>query len=635
MIALGPLRLCPPTREIVDAHGRTHVIEPRVMQVLLALLRADGAIVSREALNASCWDGRIVGDDAINRVISRLRRLETELGGVFRIETVTRVGYRLVLAGEEGGAALAPDPTAPPPVRHPPARDPPASDPPGDPPGAADRRAQRAIAALLIVVLALLLWRATFPPPIASTTPRLEIAAFGPLSPMVPPRLPIVAREEIVAAFGRTSLVQVETAPRGDADPLVWRLTGSIDRVGAQLRFIVHLTHATTDRIVWSAAIDRPAAAPGAAAKSVAAAVEQVIDTALVAAAGYRHGPLPDATLALLLQFNQDTTLPTGPYRHAEEVLRRAVAQTPDFGPAWSNLALALGYTATASDDPAAMRAARAAAPAVIATALRLQPGDALALLGRAKTVPPGDWLARDAAFQAAAGAPMSTVGSEHSSYSAFLINVGQLSAAAREAKISHDLDPLNSLFMTRYATALSLAGRSGAADRIIDDALALWPGDGPALALEARSALWTGRFDRGLAAIAADQQLAPDARAAMQATLTALRDDDPGQRLAAIERLRGLSRRDATNSAFVVSALGALGQPQAALDAAARLIAARNVSAAAIMFEPTLAEARRLPAFAALATRIGLLDYWRRSGNAPDFCSAGAPPICARLARR
>ncbi|MEZ0243991.1 MAG: hypothetical protein ACAH11_11495, partial [Sphingomonas sp.] len=44
-----------------------------------------------------CWEGRIVGEDAINRVISRLRRSAGECGGAFRIETVNKVGYRLVL----------------------------------------------------------------------------------------------------------------------------------------------------------------------------------------------------------------------------------------------------------------------------------------------------------------------------------------------------------------------------------------------------------------------------------------------------------------------------------------------------------------------------------------------------------
>jgi tetratricopeptide (TPR) repeat protein len=70
------------------------------MQVLVALARANGEILTREALTVLCWDGRIVGEDAINRVMSRLRRLSEGIGGCsFRIETITKVGYRLVVSG--------------------------------------------------------------------------------------------------------------------------------------------------------------------------------------------------------------------------------------------------------------------------------------------------------------------------------------------------------------------------------------------------------------------------------------------------------------------------------------------------------------------------------------------------------
>lgn len=99
-LAIGPLRVRPGLREIVGADGSSEIIEPRVMQVLVALARAEGGIVSRDDLIACCWGGRIVGEDAITRVISRLRRLADGMGaGIFRIETINKVGYRLVLAG--------------------------------------------------------------------------------------------------------------------------------------------------------------------------------------------------------------------------------------------------------------------------------------------------------------------------------------------------------------------------------------------------------------------------------------------------------------------------------------------------------------------------------------------------------
>ena len=69
------------------------------MQVLVALFRA-GAIVTREELTQRCWDGRVVGDDSINRVLSRIRHIAADFGqGSFSVETITKVGYRLNVAG--------------------------------------------------------------------------------------------------------------------------------------------------------------------------------------------------------------------------------------------------------------------------------------------------------------------------------------------------------------------------------------------------------------------------------------------------------------------------------------------------------------------------------------------------------
>jgi TolB-like protein/DNA-binding winged helix-turn-helix (wHTH) protein/thioredoxin-like negative regulator of GroEL len=104
--ALGPIRVRPARREISSEAWR-ETLEPRVMQVLVALERANGDILSRDDLIESCWDGVIVGEDAINRCIGRLRKVAEASGNAFSIETVPRVGYRLKPA--ETAAAAAPE----------------------------------------------------------------------------------------------------------------------------------------------------------------------------------------------------------------------------------------------------------------------------------------------------------------------------------------------------------------------------------------------------------------------------------------------------------------------------------------------------------------------------------------------
>lgn len=94
---IGRLAVRASVRQLVRDDGAEEVLEPRVMQVLVALARAEGGILSRDDLTRCCWEDRIVGEDAINRVISRLRRSAEGIGeGTFRIETITKVGYRLI-----------------------------------------------------------------------------------------------------------------------------------------------------------------------------------------------------------------------------------------------------------------------------------------------------------------------------------------------------------------------------------------------------------------------------------------------------------------------------------------------------------------------------------------------------------
>lgn len=113
---LGSLKVFPATREIESPKGR-QVIEPRVMQGLVCMVKANGAVVSRDGLIAGCWGGQVVGDDAINGCIAKVRQIgERHQPSPFVIETVPRVGYRLIVSSAQE-ASLEPfraDTTSPP-----------------------------------------------------------------------------------------------------------------------------------------------------------------------------------------------------------------------------------------------------------------------------------------------------------------------------------------------------------------------------------------------------------------------------------------------------------------------------------------------------------------------------------------
>jgi Tol biopolymer transport system component/DNA-binding winged helix-turn-helix (wHTH) protein len=106
---LGRLRVSPATLE-VGADGGVETLEPRVMQVLVALWRNVGEAVTRDDLSQLCWGGLIVGDDALNRSISRLRKILAADPAV-AIDTIPKIGYRLRI--EASAAAEADTDAAP------------------------------------------------------------------------------------------------------------------------------------------------------------------------------------------------------------------------------------------------------------------------------------------------------------------------------------------------------------------------------------------------------------------------------------------------------------------------------------------------------------------------------------------
>lgn len=103
---IGPAVVYPEKRELHGAGVQVR-LEPRVMQVLLALADGRGRTITRGDLFDSCWDGAVVDESALNRVITQIRRASEQTGSPFAVHTVTKVGYRL----EAAPPASANDPT--------------------------------------------------------------------------------------------------------------------------------------------------------------------------------------------------------------------------------------------------------------------------------------------------------------------------------------------------------------------------------------------------------------------------------------------------------------------------------------------------------------------------------------------
>jgi Tol biopolymer transport system component/DNA-binding winged helix-turn-helix (wHTH) protein len=94
---LGEWRVEPELNRITSGET-THQVEPRVMDVLVLLASRPEGVFTREELLESIWGDVVVGEEALTRAVSELRRL---LGDDHRtpryVETIRKGGYRLLV----------------------------------------------------------------------------------------------------------------------------------------------------------------------------------------------------------------------------------------------------------------------------------------------------------------------------------------------------------------------------------------------------------------------------------------------------------------------------------------------------------------------------------------------------------
>jgi DNA-binding winged helix-turn-helix (wHTH) protein/Tol biopolymer transport system component len=89
--------LVQPSLNVVSQNGSSRHLEPKVMAVLLCLVKAQNAVVSKQQLIEEVWKDTFVTDDVLTRCISELRKaFEDDPKEPRVIETIPRRGYRLL-----------------------------------------------------------------------------------------------------------------------------------------------------------------------------------------------------------------------------------------------------------------------------------------------------------------------------------------------------------------------------------------------------------------------------------------------------------------------------------------------------------------------------------------------------------
>src|ERR1044071_2401080 len=104
-----------PALDVLRRGAATVRLEPKTMELLVALASRPGEVVSREELLSAVWPGVVVGDEALSQAVTKLRKaLGDDVRAPTYIETISKRGYRLIAPVTPPAAAPAAEADAPP-----------------------------------------------------------------------------------------------------------------------------------------------------------------------------------------------------------------------------------------------------------------------------------------------------------------------------------------------------------------------------------------------------------------------------------------------------------------------------------------------------------------------------------------
>jgi DNA-binding winged helix-turn-helix (wHTH) protein/TolB-like protein len=609
---LGPLRVWPARCE-VEWNGDFQTLQRRVMQVLVVLAKARGSVVSQNDLVIRCWRGLSVSEDAIYRCISQLRKLAAGYPEApYAIEAIPGVGYRLT------SSSLGKD----------------------DPAVEPSRRQRRfafspwvaAAAVAILIILAGTFWIVRGRVSDDHLPNRVAVQLFDTLSNSEVARS--LARRipnEVVNELGDSQIETVLAGERvGNGNPrsmdstpgLV--VTGLVRDDASDLVVSVRIEDGRTHAALWSLEFKRDRGEASNLPMEVAARVADVVNIAVFARSA--NPPLTDnAALSALLQTNDMIRDSQSDWAQMIERAQGVVARHPEF--AFGHDVLAVAY-ATASERiniPDRAEAMKEAARHQAKLTLKLDPADAGAYVVLS-WMEPGyrgreAWLLRGMKYGRHPKAP---VGALYSYESWLLSDVGRLREALSSQLVAHANDEWGAPKTAQLARAYANIGNLPAARAWIQKGVQLWPNHSGIRRFQRHIA---GFYEQPSEALATFESM--DAQSSSGDNENEIWRNFVKAKAAHSERLTAETARRIRETADQekisreneILMLAALGETQQALEAANSTLNHQRFESW-VLFTPVTRNLRQDPGFVGLASRLGLIRYWRDTSKRPDICT-------------
>ena len=576
--AVGGATIDPVSREAIFAGGQER-LQPQTLKVLIALARRRNQVVTRSELVESCWDGKIIGDDVINRSILMLRQFAERVGG-FAIETVPKAGYRLVEDGTGRKSGL--------------------------------HRWQAAAAAVMLIVVAAVIgiWQ---PWAESNVTTVAVIEADGSKLANELSRSLLTRLGSLQAAKNNSMRLVGTDSQSGDQADLIFEVNG-ITSEGVTEANIV-LVSGEDRSVLWSKDFNQPADKLADLEQQLAFTSGRVLDCALEGRSA-KGDQLPSESFRLYLN---GCAILADAYRvdpkRVIPIFSQVVKQAPKFSAGWGKLVLAEAQFVNVEiiffdrrppipveQHIAAARKLDPNLPETYVAEFLILPissfDERLRLIERALARHPED-------------ADLLTISAE------FFLVVGRQNDAIEAARRALELDPLTPGIGNNLIQTLAYSGRTEMAAEELKRAEQRWPGT-----LTLRDARFRFHLRYGDPRNALQIVRSEGISQEFEEFLVARIDPTPAN----INRAINAVLRRGTSSAKAINDLTQAYAQFGREDEAYKLIMGwkRPDQAGAMsgmLFRPTLRKFRSDPRFMRVAEHLGLLAHWRSSGKWPDFC--------------
>jgi len=599
LIQIGDWRLDSSSGVLNRGDEETRV-EPRVMAVLLDLATHAGQVRAKDDIIAAVWADTYVGEAALSRCISELRRaLGDDARDPKYIETLPKRGYRLVAQVRR----LAPD----------------TKSMSGQPVPEPKRPLWQTLVALAIVSALFLVWWQGMPEPVPGTIGTIAVLPLRALSDDPQQRFfaeglteQLIANmttiESVRVVSGRSARLARDAAASAAAiaeslgvDAIV---DGTVQRSAQRTLVSLELIQASTERLVWGGSYQERGDDWIEIQQEVAAQATREIALALAAVQGVSVSRPEHAEARRELDRGRLLAahgVPVDSVRSLDH-FRRALEIDGDYALAWALLADLQATLAwnNWSNPTTAYAEARAAAHMALDLDPRL--ADAHAVLAAVAAERNQDWPEAERRFQTAVGLePQSAFALER--YGRYQRRMGRAADAAISTGAALALEPGSIAISVSHAWSLILTGEHDEARGLLESALDL--DDAFALAysglcaianLERRYAAARGSCTR--AAAMPGQELALGARAYAEA--------GDGDTTAARATLAELERLDAPAAALAIAtAYVGLGDQASAIAVLERAEDRRALWLPALLENPYLLPLRDTPEVARILDEL------------------------------